>query len=244
MNYASQLLLTALAALIALTVHEFSHGYASYKLGDPTAKSLGRLTLNPIKHIDPIGALCMIFFRFGWAKPVPINPRYFKKPKRDFAITALAGPLSNLLLAILAALGYLLIVKGFSGVRFESEIAYNMAINLTLFVYIFHAVNLGLAIFNLIPVPPLDGSRLLNVILPTKLYFKVMRYERQIYLGLIAWLLLGDFVKSALLSVPLISGSSVLSAVAGIFSLSDLIGLLITRLSTLIFSFWEIFPFI
>ena len=244
MTYVSQIIFSALAALIALTVHEFSHGYAAYKLGDPTAKSLGRLTLNPVKHIDPIGALCMVFFRFGWAKPVPINPRYFKKPKRDFALTALAGPLSNLLLAFAFGLVYLLTVKGFSSVFFESELSYRLAVNLTLFIYIFHAVNLGLAVFNLIPVPPLDGSRLLNVILPTRLYFKVMRYERQIYYGLIGWLLLGDFVKRALLSVPLVSASPILSAVAGIFSLTDLIGALLVKLSELIFSFWHLFPFL
>ena len=244
MTYVSQIIFSALAALIALTVHEFSHGYAAYKLGDPTARSLGRLTLNPVKHIDPIGALCMVFFRFGWAKPVPINPRYFKKPKRDFALTALAGPLSNLLLAFAFGLVYLLTVKGFSSVFFESELSYRLAVNLTLFIYIFHAVNLGLAVFNLSPVPPLDGSRLLNVILPTRLYFKVMRYERQIYYGLIGWLLLGDFVKRALLSVPLISASPILSAVAGIFSLTDLIGALLVKLSELIFSFWQLFPFL
>ena len=98
------LILTAFATIITLTVHEFSHGYMAYKLGDPTAKNLGRLTLNPIKHIDPIGAVCMLFFHVGWAKPVPISLRYFKKPKRDFALTALAGPVSNLVIAILSAL--------------------------------------------------------------------------------------------------------------------------------------------
>ena len=98
----------ALSALIALTVHEYSHGYAAYRMGDPTAKSLGRLTLNPLKHLDPIGALCMIFFRFGWAKPVPINPRYFKNPKRGFAIVALSGPVANLILSFFSAGLYLL----------------------------------------------------------------------------------------------------------------------------------------
>ena len=99
-------ILSALAALVALTVHEYSHAYAAYKLGDDTAKNFGRLTLNPIKHIDPLGAICMIFLRVGWAKPVPINMRNFKEPRRGFAITALAGPASNLVMAFASALLY------------------------------------------------------------------------------------------------------------------------------------------
>ncbi len=236
------ILLSAIAALIALTVHEFSHGFMAYKLGDPTAKSMGRLTLNPIKHIDPFGALCMILFRFGWAKPVPISPRYFKKPKRDFALTAFAGPLANLILAVISALIFVLLT-GALGFKFGSDFSEQLLYNLLLFVYIFHSVNLGLAVFNLLPIPPLDGSRLLNAVLPAKTYFKVMRYERQIYLGLIAWLFLGDFVKTALLSVPMIAANSVLSAIAGIFSLSDMLSLLMLTLSDLIFSFWGLFPF-
>ena len=90
MSYISQIIITALASLLALTVHEFAHGYASYKLGDPTARALGRLTLNPIRHLDPIGAICLVFFHFGWAKPVPINTRYFKNPKRDNVIVVKA----------------------------------------------------------------------------------------------------------------------------------------------------------
>ncbi len=238
------ILLSALAALIALTVHEFSHGYAAYRLGDPTARNFGRLTLNPLKHLDPFGALCMIFFHFGWAKPIPINPRYFKNPKKGFAITALAGPLSNLILSLLSALAYLLLLNAFDGVGFESEFTYKLAVNFLLFVYCLHTVNLGLAIFNLVPIPPLDGSRILNVILPPKTYFGIMRYERQIYFGLIGWLFLGDIVKSALLSVPMIAANPVLSAVAGIFSLGDMLSYVMAKLSELIFSFWELFPFI
>ncbi len=244
MSNISYYLITALAALIALTVHEFSHGLTAYKLGDPTAKNLGRLSLNPIKHIDVFGALCMIFFRFGWAKPVPINARYFKKPKRDFALTALAGPLSNLLMALIFALIYLLTWKAFSGIAFTSELTFRIAENLLLFLYAFHAVNLGLAIFNLIPIPPLDGSRILNIVLPQKTYFSIMRYERQIYFGLIAWLFLGDIFKSALLSLPAVAASPVLSAVACVFSLGDMLSALLSKLSALIFSFWSIFPFI
>ena len=94
-----EILIRVPIVLICLVVHEVSHGYMAMKLGDPTARNLGRLTLNPLKHLDPIGAICMLFFRFGWAKPVPINTRYFKKPRRDMALTALAGPVSNFIMA-------------------------------------------------------------------------------------------------------------------------------------------------
>lgn len=234
--------LSALAVLIILSIHEFAHGYAAYKLGDNTAKNLGRLSLNPIKHLDPIGALSMILFHFGWAKPVPINPRNFRNPKRDFALVALAGPLSNLVLAFLSAFLYLLLNAVFSKIYFTSEILLQVAYNTTLFVYIFHSVNLGLAVFNLIPVPPLDGSRLLNVFLPTKTYFKIMRYEKQIYLGLIIWLFVGSYASDILLSIPLIAANPVLSFFAECISLSKLLGKVITFISDGFMAFWRLIP--
>lgn len=238
-------LLSALAVLIALTVHEYCHGYAAYRLGDNTARNLGRLSLNPIKHLDPIGALCMVFFHVGWAKPVPINPRNFKKPKSGFALTALAGPVSNILLGFLTAGVYLLTYALLRDVRFtEQNLAYNLASNLLLFLYIFHVVNVGLGVFNLLPIPPFDGSRLLNVILPERIYFSIMRYERQIYFGVLGWLLLGSYVKRALLAIPLISTSPMLSAIAGLFSLSDLLSVAIGGLSKLIFDLWQLIPFL
>ena len=203
----------ALAALIALTAHEYCHGYAAYRLGDPTAKSLGRLTLNPIRHLDPIGALCMILFHFGWAKPVPINPRYYKNPKKGFAIVALAGPAINLILSFLSAGAYLLLWALVKDVAFTSELWFNVAKNGLLFLFIFHSLNLGFALFNLIPIPPLDGSRLLSVILPPKQYFGLMRYERYIYFGLLGWLFIGDFVYIALLRFSLIAESSLLASI-------------------------------
>ena len=127
--------LSALAVLIILTIHEYSHGYMAYKLGDNTAKSYGRLTLNPIKHLDPVGALCLVFFHFGWAKPVPINPRNFKNPKRDFALVALAGPLSNLIFAFLSALLYLLVYALFKDVKFSSEFVFSIVNNTLNFIY-------------------------------------------------------------------------------------------------------------
>ncbi len=190
------LLLSIPAVLIALTVHECAHGYAAFRLGDPTAKSLGRLSLNPLRHLDPIGTLAMIFFRFGWAKPVPINARYFKKPRRDMAITALAGPLSNFLLALLGAFLYLLAVSGFNAILGASEVSrflYLLMQYTASFLYIFHFVNLTLGLFNCLPVPPLDGSRFLLIFLPPKAYFAVMRYERYISLALVLCLAFGLF---------------------------------------------------
>ena len=236
--------LSAFAVLITLTIHEYCHAYAAYKLGDPTAKYQGRLTLNPIKHLDPIGALCMLFFHIGWAKPVPINARYFKKPKRDFAIVAFAGPLSNLVVAVFSALIYLLLFALFREVEFSSSFTFALAKNTLLFFNVFHLVNLGIAIFNMIPVPPLDGSRVLNVILPAKTYFKIMKYERTIYYVMLGWLLLGDYVVSFLSSIPFIASNAVLSALIKIFSLSELLGIAIEALSNLIFDFWQLIPFL
>ena len=234
-----------MAALIALTVHEYCHGYAAYKLGDTTARNLGRLTLNPTKHLDPIGTLCMVLFHVGWAKPVPVNPRNFKNPKRDFAITAVAGPISNLLLGFISAGLYLLLFALFKDLTFTSKnLAYNLVNYSLTFVYIFHTLNIGLGIFNLLPIPPFDGSRLLNVILPERAYFAVMKYERQIYLVVIAWLLLGDMVASGLRMIPIISATPWLNTIVGIFSLSDILSYAISAISNLTLSFWQIIPFL
>ena len=234
----------ALAALIALTAHEYCHGYAAYRLGDPTAKSLGRLTLNPMRHLDPIGALCMILFHFGWAKPVPINPRYFKNPKKGFAIVAMAGPAINLILSFLSAGAYLLLWALVKDVAFTNDLWFNVAKNGLLFLFIFHSLNLGFALFNLIPIPPLDGSRLLSVILPPKQYFGLMRYERYIYFGLLGWLFIGDFLYGFLMKLPLISGSALFSALAKIFSLSELLGGAMNAVSRAMFWVWELIPFL
>lgn len=181
--------------LFSLTVHEVAHGFAAYKLGDPTAKSLGRLSLNPLKHLDPAGAICMLLFRFGWAKPVPINTRYFKKPRSGMALTALAGPVSNLLMSLIAFI-ITRYIYAFGGAALLSDSVTPLQL-LCIFFDTFFLMNLCLAVFNLIPVPPLDGSRILLVFLPDKLYFGIMRYEQYIYIGLIVCLFLG------ILDVPL-----------------------------------------
>ena len=177
-------LLSLPCILIALSGHELAHGWMAWKLGDPTARNLGRLTLNPLKHLDPMGTLAMVLFGFGWARPVPINPRYFKNNRRDFALTALAGPMANfamgfigLLLAHIIALLFDLMTPG---TRFGAAVwqaVFSMA-------HGFCTINLSLGVFNLIPVPPLDGSRIFLVWLPPKYYFGVMKYERYIQLAL------------------------------------------------------------
>lgn len=196
------LLLSLPVILFSLSFHETAHGLIAKKLGDPTASSLGRLSLNPLKHIDPIGFLCMLTVGFGWAKPVPINTRYFKNPRKDMAKVGIAGPLSNLLLALISyilmsllfaatgkATGYNLsiIFSALNGGFDASEIPGGIIALwlLYMFMEISVTINLTLAIFNLIPVPPFDGSRFFYAILPTKWYFGVMKYERYIGLGLI-----------------------------------------------------------
>lgn len=245
MNDISYYILSALAVFIILSVHEYAHGYAAYKLGDNTAKNYGRLTLNPIKHLDPVGAICMIFFHVGWAKPVPINARNFKKPKRDFAITALAGPLSNIVMGFLSAFLYLLIIAIFKDKSFaQDDFSYKLLQNFLLFVFLFHTINVGIGVFNLLPIPPFDGSRILNVILPEKTYFAVMKHERKIYLGVLIWLLCGDALARAVRLIPFVQSSAFLHGAAGIFSLSGMLSAAIGFISELMMNFWQLIPFL
>lgn len=201
-----QFLFVVPCVLIALTFHEFAHGYMAYKLGDPTAKNFGRLTLNPLKHLDPIGTICMIFFHFGWAKPVPINSRYFKKPRRDMALTAAAGPIMNFILAFFGMLVCRILTKIFVAFPAQSDFVYYIQYAaLTLFSY-FHMLNLSLGVFNLIPIPPLDGSRIFYIFLPTKWYFGVMKYEKYIQLALLVLLWTGLLSRPLSAAVSWISG--------------------------------------
>ncbi|MCR2042642.1 site-2 protease family protein [Anaerosalibacter massiliensis] len=156
---------------IAIIFHELAHGYTAYKLGDPTAKEAGRLTLNPLKHIDIVGFLFMLVFKFGWAKPVPINPSYFKKRKRDTILVSLAGPLTNFVIAIISAF------------IISTNIIKNSIFIDILIITLWYNIMLG--VFNLLPFPPLDGSKVVASILPVKWEYKFYKYERYLYLILV-----------------------------------------------------------
>jgi len=160
------------AILIAVSLHEFAHGYVSYKLGDPTPKATGRLSLNPLTHLDPVGTLCLLFFHFGWAKPVQVNPYYYKDKRKGMALVGLAGPMINFLIALICAFAMEIILKmtgGYAG-------------DITVFIFKFfqytYVISTGLGVFNLIPFPPLDGSKIVGALLPEEKYFKYMKYER------------------------------------------------------------------
>lgn len=177
-------LLTVPSMLIALTFHEVAHGYVAYKCGDPTAKYMGRLTLNPIKHLDPIGTLLMLLVGYGWARPVPVNSRYFKNPRKGMALTALAGPVTNLILGFLGVVIYWL-VNYFAFDAIMLGTASPLVEAARLFAYYFAMLNLVFAVFNMIPLPPFDGSRIFLVFLPPRYYFGIMKYERYILLGML-----------------------------------------------------------
>jgi len=192
--------------LIALTVHEVAHGWMAYKLGDPTARNFGRLTLNPLKHLDLIGTICMIFFHFGWAKPVPINSRHFKKPRRDMALTAAAGPISNFIMSFIGILLYSVFGAIFNALPAQTSFVFNIQYAAMTLLYYFHILNLSLGLFNLIPVPPLDGSRIFYIFLPPKFYFGIMKYERYIQIALMVLLYLGFLSTPLSMAVNFISG--------------------------------------
>lgn len=181
----TELLVTAAAAVLCICFHETCHGLAALWLGDPTAKRMGRLSLNPMKHIDPMGLVMLVVAKFGWAKPVPIDVRYFKNPRAGMALTALAGPLSNVFLSAVAAAGYT--ASMFYAIYFELTFLETLAE----FFFIVFYLSAGLAVFNLLPIPPLDGSKVLFALIPEKAYWKLLRYERYGMIALMVLLLTG-----------------------------------------------------
>jgi len=182
MNILQQFFILIFPVLFALTIHEFSHGYAAYKLGDDTAKRAGRLTLNPLKHLDPIGTIMLFIAKIGWAKPVPINPYNFKNIKRDTALVSLAGPLANFISAIAFSIIFNLL--------YSPTASQNIFI-LIIFYTIF--INIALGLFNLIPIPPLDGSKIFGAFLPDRLYYKFQQFERKGMFLFIAIILISNF---------------------------------------------------
>ena len=182
-----------LAVLFCLTVHETCHGLAALALGDPTAKRQHRLSLNPLRHIDWFGLLMMLVAGFGWARPIPVNPNYFKKPRQGMALTALAGPVSNLLLALLLLIPARLIYT-YAHYSVSTQTALDFLTSTA-------ALSIGLGLFNLIPIPPLDGSKVLAVLLPERAYRWLMRYER---FGIFAlWLLVALGVGGRYMSLAI-----------------------------------------
>lgn len=191
-------LVSAIPALIAITIHELSHGFIAYKLGDNTAKEMGRLTLNPIKHIDIIGLAMIVLIGFGWAKPVPVDMSKFKHPKWGMALTALAGPVSNVLLAFIVAFIFMLIPAPYGGFNaFDTAFTQNAG-ELPIITLIIHRlilINVFLAVFNILPIPPLDGSKVVFSLLPEKHYFTLMRYERYGMILLLILIFSGTFLS-------------------------------------------------
>ena len=192
-----EILMSIIPALVCITLHELSHGYVAYKLGDNTAKNMGRLTLNPIKHIDIFGLVMMVAFKFGWAKPVPVNMYRFKNPKKGMAVTALAGPVSNFLLALVLLVGARIMVD---------HAAYS-ALNQGILDFLVSTavLSIGLGLFNLVPIPPLDGAKVLFSLLPDRMYDTMLRYER-----------IGMFVLWGLVLLDVGSGA-LNSAIAWVF---------------------------
>ena len=210
----------AIVLLTAIPIHEAAHAYVADKLGDPTGRYSGRLTLNPMAHFDLLGSIAMIVCGIGWARPVPINPRNFREPKKAMAISAAAGPISNLIVAAAS----LAIAKIIMYVGYQTGMNTVLSTLFTIFKVMCY-INISLAIFNLIPIPPFDGSRIFNYFLPDKFYFKVMEYEQYIMIGLMV------LIFSGLLDLPLgILNSLIFSVLDKLTAFVDIFGRALMRM--------------
>ena len=188
------ILVILFVVFLILPIHEFAHAGAAYVLGDKAIKYRGRLTFNPLAHIDPFGALCLLLFGFGWARPVPIDPRNFKNPKVGMALSAFAGPLSNLACGLLSGIALVAILN-----LAPQTLASDMGFYLVLFLFNFLAINVSLAVFNLIPFPPLDGSKILYAFLPDKAVNFMYQLERYSFILIYAVIIL--FSRSGILDI-------------------------------------------
>ncbi len=185
------LLMSAVITLIALTLHELAHGWVSMKLGDPTPRIQGRMTLNPLAHLDPIGTILMVLTGFGWAKPVEVNPMYYKDRKKGMALVGIAGPVTNFLLAVAAAVLWILPLTVIS--KASLNVPAFIVTGYSNFMYLFIFRNLCFMVFNLIPIPPLDGSRVIGMFLKNETYYKLMSYERYSFLLILILSVTGVF---------------------------------------------------
>ena len=191
-NVLVHILAVIVIVFLILPLHELAHAWVAYKLGDKTAKAFGRLTFSPLAHFDPIGAICILIFGFGWAKPVPVDMRFFKKPRRDMALVALAGPISNLLAAIVGGLLVLAIVFSAIFMGVANNVTDGSWINcLVVFVNSYIRINIGLAVFNLIPLHPLDGSKVLEALIPGRFLAKFYNNYRRITFIIFLFLFFG-----------------------------------------------------
>lgn len=205
-SYLLGLLLSLPGLVIALSFHEFAHGYAAYKMGDNTARYSGRLSMNPLHHMDPVGTICLLLFRFGWAKPVPINPYNFRDRRKGIIIVSLAGPFANFLLALVCAI----IIAFLQKITHAPEIV----TFLTLILYYSELLNIGLMVFNLIPIPPLDGSKVLLELLPYR--YRDFFYRMERYSQFILILLIVSGVLNPVLSFMQASIGSLINSLVGL----------------------------
>lgn len=211
---AAQVISILFVILCILPLHELAHAWVANKLGDPTAKLEGRLTFNPLASVDPMGALALLLFGFGWAKPVPVDSRYFRKPKRDMAITALAGPVSNLLAAFVGAV-LVAVMEAFSPYNGFTNFVYNV-----LWYYV--VVNISLAVFNLIPMPPLDGSRIVAAFLSDRVMYTYYRYQN-LFVMLMFLLLLSGALSGPLATAQTFFANIIFSLARAPFQLFGLL---------------------